>query len=83
MKTESYTLDALPHGRRAVIDSVEAADPEVQRLMVLGLVEGAEVEHATSAIGGDPMEFRLFSCAISLRKEHARRFRVTPIAVIG
>ena len=51
----------------------------VQRLMVLGLVEGAEVEFASSAIGGDPLEFRLFGNAISLRKEHARHFTVSPL----
>jgi Fe2+ transport system protein FeoA len=47
--------------------------------MVLGLVEGAEVEHASSAIGGDPMEFRLFGCGISLRQEHARHFKISPV----
>jgi Fe2+ transport system protein FeoA len=47
--------------------------------MVLGLVEGTEVEHASSAIGGDPMEFRLFGCGISLRLEHARHFEVVPV----
>jgi len=51
----------------------------VQRLMVLGLVEGAELEHASSAIGGDPIEFRLFGCGISLRQEHARFFQVAPV----
>jgi Fe2+ transport system protein FeoA len=63
-----------------VIRAVDASDPQVQRLMVLGLVEGAEIEHASSAIGGDPMEFRLFGCGISLRQEHARYFQLTPVA---
>ena len=54
------TLDSLKHGTRYVIDDVDAAHPAVQRLMVLGLVEGAEIELASSAIGGDPIEFRLF-----------------------
>jgi Fe2+ transport system protein FeoA len=45
--------------------------------MVLGLVEGAEVELASAAIGGDPLEFRMFGNAISLRREHARQFAVT------
>jgi Fe2+ transport system protein FeoA len=47
--------------------------------MVLGLVEGAELEHSSSAIGGDPIEFRLFGSAISLRKEQARHFTVSPL----
>ena len=73
------TLASLVRGRKYVIEGVNAADPDVQRLMVLGLVEGAEVEHAGSAIGGDPMEFRLFGCGISLRQEHARHFRIAPV----
>ncbi|MCH7636567.1 MAG: ferrous iron transport protein A, partial [Proteobacteria bacterium] len=44
---------------------------------VLGLVEGTEVEMAGAALGGDPMEFRLFGSGISLRREQARHFTVT------
>ena len=72
------TLASLKHGTRYVIDDVNAAYPEVQRLMVLGLVEGAEIELASSAIGGDPIEFRLFGNAISLRRAEARHFAVSP-----
>ena len=79
MKTSSYTLASLNKGQRGVIEAVDASDPQVQRLMVMGLVEGAEIEHASSAIGGDPMEFRLFGCGISLRQEHARFFQVAPV----
>lgn len=80
MKTDAYTLATLAHGETGVIKSVDATDPQVQRLMVLGLVEGAEVRHASSAIGGDPMEFRLFGCGISLRQEHAKYFQIAPVA---
>jgi len=72
------TLASLQRGRKYVIEHVDSADPDVQRLMVLGLVEGAEVELASAAIGGDPLEFRMFGNAISLRREYARRFVVTP-----
>ncbi|MCP5092192.1 MAG: ferrous iron transport protein A, partial [Gammaproteobacteria bacterium] len=65
MRLNGFTLATLKRGQKGVIRSVDATDPQVQRLMVLGLVEGAEVEHASSAIGGDPMEFRLFGCGIS------------------
>ncbi len=83
MKTNGNTLAALQRGERGVIDRVNAEDSQVQRLMVLGLVEGAEVEHAGSAIGGDPIEFRLFGCGISLRREHARCFQIAPSASLG
>ena len=60
--------------------AVDAATPQVQRLMTLGLVEGAEIELAGAAIGGDPLEFRLFGRGISLRREQARHFTVVPMA---
>lgn len=80
MEINGYTLATLRRGEKGVIKSVDASDPQVQRLMVLGLVEGAEIEHTSAAIGGDPIEFRLFGCGISLRQEHARLFQVTPLA---
>ena len=72
------TLASLENGRKYLIKNVNSSDPDVQRLMVLGLVEGAEVELASAAIGGDPLEFRLFGNSISLRREQARHFEVTP-----
>ena len=72
------TLASLQHGKKYIINSVNTADPDVQRLMVLGLVEGAEIELASSAIGGDPIEFRMFGNAISLRREQAQHFAVSP-----
>ena len=83
MAINGNTLATLKRGQRGVIRAIDVADPQVQRLMVLGLVEGTEVEHASSAIGGDPMEFRLFGCGISLRQEHARYFKVAPVGAGG
>ena len=82
MVMNGNTLASLKRGQKGVSQAINSADPQVQRLMVLGLVEGAEVEHASSAIGGDPMEFRLFGCGISLRQEHARHFHVAPVAAV-
>ena len=80
---QSKTLAALTKGQKVRIEAVDTADPQVQRLMTLGLVEGAEVELASSALGGDPLEFRLFGRGISLRQEQARHFSVTPVATGG
>ena len=66
------TLASLKRGQTGMIQSIDATDPQVQRLMVLGLVEGTEVEMAGAALGGDPMEFRLFGSGISLHREQAR-----------
>jgi len=76
MEGNGNSLASLKRGQKGIIASVDTTDPLVQRLMTLGLVEGTEVELAGSALGGDPMEFRLFGCGISLRQEQARRFTV-------
>ena len=73
------TLEDLQPGNRYRVDTVDAREMPVQRLMVLGLVEGAELELASAAIGGDPIELRLFGTSLSLRREHARRFGVSQI----
>lgn len=70
------TLASLERGQKGVIKSVDATDPVVQRLMVLGLVAGAELEFTGAAIGGDPLEFRLFGNGISLRRAQALHFEV-------
>ena len=75
-RSRRLTLADLKPGDRARIDSVETADPAVQRLMVLGLVEGAEVVFLRRSLGGDPLEIRIYGAAISLREEQARRFHV-------
>lgn len=73
------TLSELAPGETARIESIDTSDPAVQRLMVLGLVEGAELTFVRASLGGDPLEFRLFGAAISLRREQAGRFRVAPL----
>ena len=75
------TLADLKPGDRVTIARIATADPTVQRLMVLGLVEGAELTFVRASLGGDPLEFRIFGGAISLRREQARHFEVTPLAV--
>ena len=78
MSDFDHTLASMKCGQAGTILSIDASDPQVQRLMTLGLVEGTRVELAGAALGGDPMEFRFFGSGISLRREQARRFTVTP-----
>lgn len=73
------TLESLRRGQTVIIKAVDSSDPAVQRLMVLGLVAGAEVQFTGAAIGGDPLEFRLFGNGISLRREQARHFEVVAV----
>jgi ferrous iron transport protein A len=72
------TLKELRPGQTARIEKVDARQPGVVRLMVLGLIEGVEVRHQNSAIGGDPMELSVFGTAISVRKQQADCFEVSP-----
>ena len=73
------TLKELRPGQSARIENVDAKQPGVVRLMVLGLIEGVEVQYENSAIGGDPMEVSVYSTAISVRKQQADCFRISPL----
>ena len=73
------TLRELRPGQSATIEKVDANQPGVVRLMVLGLIEGVEVRHQSSAIGGDPMELTVFGTAVSVRKQQADSFRISPL----
>ena len=77
------TLSDLKPGDLVRIESIETEDPAVQRLMVLGLVEGAVLRFLRRSLGGDPLEFRIYGAAISLRRELARRFHVAPVEAHG
>lgn len=70
------TLADLKSGQRARIASIDTEPDGVVRLMVLGLVEGAPVEHLNAAIGGDPLELSVMGAALSVRREQARHFTV-------
>lgn len=73
------TLRELRPGQSATIEEVDARQPGVVRLMVLGLIEGVEVQYQNSAIGGDPMELSVYGTAVSVRKQQADSFRVSPV----
>lgn len=73
------TLRELRPGQSATIEQVDAKQPGVVRLMVLGLIEGVEVQYQNSAIGGDPMELSVFGTAISVRRQQASCFKISPL----
>lgn len=77
MNPINHSLANLKQGEKCIIEAVDPTCAHVQRLMTLGLVEGAEMELASIAIGGDPLEFRLFGRGISLRREQAQHFTVS------
>ena len=73
------TLADLDRGDRVRITAIRATRPSVQRLMIMGLVEGAEIECIGASLGGDPIEFRLFGGAVSLRREDGQHFEVAAL----
>jgi Fe2+ transport system protein FeoA len=70
------TLANLKRGMRVSIERVDTNDRAVQRLMQMGLVEGAVVEFVGASFGGDPLEFRVFGSSVSLRRAQAAHFHV-------
>jgi Fe2+ transport system protein FeoA len=74
------TLADLKPGQSARIESIDTSVPGVVRLMVLGLIEDAIVRVENAAIGGDPIEISLFGTSVSVRRQHARYFRIAPVA---
>ena len=70
------TLDTLKPGQRATIESIDGSDAIVQRILEMGLTEGEEVELIALAPLGDPMEIRIRTYQLSLRKSEARRILV-------
>ncbi len=75
-----WTLDQLKVGQRGRVEELAGDDALVQRLMEMGLLEGAEVEVLGFAPLGDPMELRLSDYRLSLRRNEAARIRVTLLA---
>lgn len=64
-------------GETAVITSVDATEFAVQRLMIMGLVEGAIVKHVSST--GATHEFKIFDNTIAFSEEQAQHFTVEPV----
>ena len=70
------SLDQLRLGQRASIKEVAGSDALVQRLLEMGLMEGAPVEVVAVAPLGDPIEIRLRDYRLSLRRAEAARITV-------
>jgi Fe2+ transport system protein FeoA len=72
------SLDQLRPGQRGRVVALAGGDALVQRLLEMGLFEGAEVEVVGFAPLGDPMEVRLRDYRLSLRRSEAARVQVEP-----
>lgn len=68
------SLDCLGRGQKARVARV--AGPNRCRLMEMGFTQGTEVEIARRAAFGGPLEVRLRSYRLSLRRDEAEAIRV-------
>jgi ferrous iron transport protein A len=71
------TLDRILPPSTCHVSSVLARGPIRQRLMAFGFVPGTVVEAVRAAPLGDPVEYKVKGCCISLRREDARLISVT------
>jgi ferrous iron transport protein A len=72
------TLATAPRGASVRIVGVEGPASVVQRLLEMGLTEGAVVGVVKAAPLGDPLEVRVRGYRLSVRKDDARLVRVAP-----
>jgi Fe2+ transport system protein FeoA len=70
-------ITELGFKQKGIITNINTSDPHVQRLMTMGLVEGAEIEHLTST--GNAYEFKIMNSVIAFSKEQAQHFTVEPV----
>jgi ferrous iron transport protein A len=65
-------------GEGGRITKVSGGGPSVQRLMEMGVVEGADVRVVGVAPLGDPIEVTLHNFLLSLRRSEADNVEVAP-----
>lgn len=65
------TLKDLQPGQKALVKKIAAVGPVRRRIVDMGLVPGVEVEMERYAPTGDPVEIKIDSYHLSLRKEEA------------
>jgi Fe2+ transport system protein FeoA len=77
------SLDQLRPGQRGCVSAIQGSDALVQRLMEMGLIEGATIELLRVAPLGDPLEIRLGDYRLSLRRTEAARVLIDDVKVTG
>ena len=73
------TLDKLPVGKSAVIDSVDGEASLRKHILDMGLTPNTEVTLVKTAPMGDPLELSVRGYELTLRKEDAARIAVSDV----
>jgi Fe2+ transport system protein FeoA len=71
------TLMDLRRGDAAILDRIDLPGDDARRLMELGFLPGTRITAGFSAPGGDPRVFQVDGSEIALRRETAKRLKVT------
>jgi len=69
--TEGPTLDELPVGAEGTVVAVRCERAVARRLMEMGVLPGTRVEVVRVAPLGDPIQLRLRSYSLSIRRREA------------
>jgi ferrous iron transport protein A len=72
------TLNDLEPGSGGLVTHITGPEKMCQRLMDLGLIEGARVEALCRAPLGDPILVRVLGTVIALRRNEAATIEVEP-----
>ena len=72
----ALSLAELPVGTRARVISVAGSGAIARRLLEMGVVPGAPVRVIKTAPLGDPLEVRVRSYHLALRRTEAQRIKV-------
>ncbi len=76
---KNMTLDKLPVGKSAVIDSVDGEASLRKHILDMGLTPNTEVTLVKTAPMGDPLELSVRGYELTLRKEDAARIAVSDV----
>jgi Fe2+ transport system protein FeoA len=74
-------LSILPLGQRAIIQDIVADDTIRQRMKSMGLRTGREAWVVRAARMGGPLQIRVGSVTLILRRSDAARIIVVPVPV--
>jgi ferrous iron transport protein A len=72
------TLAHLLPGQRAIIQAVDAEGLLLQRLTVLGLLPGTQIQAQFRGPGGDPIAYRVRGTLLALRHSTAQKIIICP-----
>lgn len=67
------TLGDLKKNESGIITQIHLNGPLKHRLLDMGITPDATVKMLRSAPLGDPIEFRILNCNISIRKKDAKK----------